>query len=95
MNLDDLAGRLTITVAETAEVLNLGRDATYACIAKGDIPSLRLGRTIRVPVAKLLQLCGASPDMSAGPATTVGPNTTTEPVEGAYTHGDTSTLRAV
>jgi hypothetical protein len=79
-------GRLTISVPEAGRWLSLGRDAAYAAAARGEIPTLRLGRRIVVPVPKLLQLLGATPDMSADPATTTGPNTTTEPVERAFTH---------
>jgi excisionase family DNA binding protein len=95
VKLEDLAGRLTCTVPEAGQLLGIGRDAAYAAAARGEIPTLRLGRTLRVSIPRLLELCGTTPDMSADPATTTGPNTTTEPVEGAYTHGDTSTLRAV
>jgi len=39
----------------------IGRDAAYAAAKRGEIPTLRLGRTLRVPVAKLLELLGATP----------------------------------
>ncbi|EWT05050.1 hypothetical protein N864_07615 [Intrasporangium chromatireducens Q5-1] len=66
--LDSLRGRLTISVPDAGRVLGIGRDASYAAAARGEIPTLRLGRAIRVPVPKLLELLGATPDMSeAGP----------------------------
>ena len=73
----DPEGRLTISVPEAGQWLSLGRDAAYAAVARGEIPSLRLGRRIVVPVPKLLQMLGATPDMSADPAPT-GPSTTTD-----------------
>ena len=69
MILDDLAGRLTCTVPEAGQLLGIGRDAAYAAAARGEIPTLRLGRSLRVAVPKLLALLGVTPDMSEdGPA---------------------------
>ncbi|WP_085894239.1 helix-turn-helix domain-containing protein [Nocardioides sp. PD653] len=62
MNLDDVRGRAVLTVEETSEVLGLGRDATYDAINRGEIPVLRIGRTLRVPAPKLLALLGAGDD---------------------------------
>lgn len=59
--LDDLAGRLTISVEEAGAALNLGRAAAYRAARRGEIPTLRLGRALRVPVPKLLELVGAAP----------------------------------
>lgn len=50
--------RLTLTVDEAADVLGVSRDVAYRCVESGDIPSLRLGRRIVVPTAKLLALLG-------------------------------------
>lgn len=58
MNLEDVRGRLTITVPEAGELLGIGRDAAYDAVERGDIPSLRIGRRILVPVPKLLELVG-------------------------------------
>jgi excisionase family DNA binding protein len=89
----DLAGRLTCSVPEAGQLLGIGRDAAYAAAARGEIPTLRLGRSLRVPVPKLLELLGVTPENSAGPAPT-GPNTTTEPTERAFPHHDTKQLRS-
>lgn len=67
MNLDDLAGRLTCTVPEAGQALGIGRDAAYAAAARGEIPTLSLGRTLRVPVAKLLQMLGVTKDIDPAP----------------------------
>jgi excisionase family DNA binding protein len=93
MTLDDLAGRLTISVPEAGEVLGVGRDAAYAAAARGEIPTLRLGRSLRVPVPALLALLGATPDMSADPSTN-GPDTPDKPAERAHPHGHTNQLRS-
>ena len=69
-------GRLTISVPEAGQMLGIGRDAAYAAAARGDIPTLRLGgRTLRVPVPKLLQLLGVDP---APPDTRERPGAETE-----------------
>lgn len=41
--------RLTLTVDQAAQVLGISRALAYELIARGDIPSLRLGRRIVVP----------------------------------------------
>jgi len=55
-----LGDRATLTVDETAAVLGVGRATVYQSIRDGAIPSLRLGRVIRVPVPALLALLGES-----------------------------------
>jgi excisionase family DNA binding protein len=44
---------LLITVREAAERINLSRDTVYDLIARGEIPSKRVGRALRVPVKAL------------------------------------------
>ena len=46
-------GRLTYSVKETAELLGLSKNSTYQACLKGEIPSLRIGGRILIPVAKL------------------------------------------
>jgi len=41
--------------AEAAEMLAIGRTRIYEMLACGELPSLRIGRSIRVPVAALEQ----------------------------------------
>lgn len=40
---------LFLTVEETAALMRKGRTATYAAIERGQLPSVRVGRSIRVP----------------------------------------------
>lgn len=44
---------LLITVREAAKRINLSRDTVYDLIARGEIPSKRVGRVLRVPVKAL------------------------------------------
>jgi prophage regulatory protein len=39
--------------SEAAEALGLGRSKTYQLIASGTLPSVRIGKSIRVPVEAL------------------------------------------
>ncbi len=60
MDANELVGRLTFTVPEAGEVLGIGRDAAYAAARRGEIPTLRLGRRVLVPVPLLLRMLGAN-----------------------------------
>jgi hypothetical protein len=48
------AGRKTISVPEAGRLyFGLERDAAYAAAVRGEIPVIRIGRTLRVPVQAL------------------------------------------
>jgi excisionase family DNA binding protein len=47
---------LTMSVPEAADVLGISRAFAYALVARGDLPSLRLGRRVVVPRRALEQL---------------------------------------
>jgi excisionase family DNA binding protein len=42
-----------LTVLEAAKVLRIGRDMAYDMVKAGEIPSIKLGRIYRVPIAQL------------------------------------------
>lgn len=48
--------RATYDVEEVAQLLGLGRSATYAAVSRGEIPSLRIGRRIVIPHAAVQKL---------------------------------------
>ena len=50
--------RKVISVVEAGRVLGLGRSAAYAAASRGQIPTLRFGRKLVVPVAELERLVG-------------------------------------
>lgn len=54
LKLDQLRGRATITVEQTAQLLGLGRTAAYDAARRGELPTRRLGRRLLVPVPALL-----------------------------------------
>jgi excisionase family DNA binding protein len=41
--------RLTLTVEEAGELLGISRAFAYELVARGELPSLRLGRRLLVP----------------------------------------------
>jgi excisionase family DNA binding protein len=47
--------KLLLTIPEAAYRLGMGRSFVYELVLKGEIPSIKLGRARRVPVAALEQ----------------------------------------
>ncbi len=54
----DPADRPTLTVPEAGQILGLSRALAYDAAARGEIPTLRIGRRLLVPTAQLLGLLG-------------------------------------
>ena len=52
----DPATRPTLSVDETALVLGIGRASAYEGGRRGEIPSIRIGRLLRVPTAALVRM---------------------------------------
>lgn len=48
--------RLTLTVPEVARLLRISRGTCYEAVHTGQIPSLRFGRSIRIPRSALERL---------------------------------------
>lgn len=48
----------TLSIAEAAELVGIGRNAAYRAAAAGELPAIRIGRRLRVPTARLLELLG-------------------------------------
>jgi excisionase family DNA binding protein len=47
---------LTVSVDQAAQLLGIGRTATYDAIRRRELPAVRIGRRLRVPVRGLLLL---------------------------------------
>ena len=56
LTVSDLRQRPTVTVAQAAAVLGLARSTTYRMTSDGRLPVVRVGRTVRIPSAHLLEL---------------------------------------
>jgi excisionase family DNA binding protein len=65
----DMGRRMTITVEEAAEMLGISRTSAYGCATRKEIPTLRLGRRVLVPVARLMAMLEDEPP---GPDTSTG-----------------------
>lgn len=51
-----LRGKATATVPEVARVMGISRATAYEAVRRSEIPSLRLGKRIVIPVPRLLQM---------------------------------------
>ncbi len=48
--------RLTVTVTQAAVMLGISRTSAYERVRRGEIPTVRLGRRLLVPKARLLAI---------------------------------------
>jgi excisionase family DNA binding protein len=68
---DDLP--LLLTVQEVQRLLRVGRTAAYEAIRCGDIPSIKVGRSIRVPKSAVAGLLGLNVNGGGGGVDTATP----------------------
>jgi excisionase family DNA binding protein len=54
-----------LKVGEVAAILRVGRNQLYAAVARGELPAVRIGRTIRIPKAALTDLLTTPPHQQA------------------------------
>ena len=47
------ATKLAVKVSRAAEALDISRSQTYTLIARGELPAIRIGSSVRVPLAAL------------------------------------------
>lgn len=69
MPLPDPAERPTLTVEETAAILQLGRNTVYDAVRSGEVPSIRVGRRYLVPTARLASMLGLTDENEVGEPT--------------------------
>lgn len=65
LTIEDLRHRTVVTVEEAGGVLDLSRSAAYRAADRGDIPTIRIGRRLVVPVPELRRLIGDLVDQPA------------------------------
>ena len=56
LNMEDLRGRTTVSVPEAGALLGLSKNTSYQAAKNGDIPVLKIGHRLVVPVPRLLAL---------------------------------------
>jgi excisionase family DNA binding protein len=59
-------GRLALSVEEAGELLGISRGLAYELVRKGELPSLRLGRRLIVPLAALESMLADNQTANAG-----------------------------
>jgi excisionase family DNA binding protein len=57
----DWRGCTTISVEEAAPILGVGRSSAYKAAATGELPTIRVGKKLRVPVIRLRRMLGEEP----------------------------------
>jgi hypothetical protein len=60
---------LTWSIPHAGSKANLGKNASYAAARRGEIPTIRFGKKLRVPKAKFLRILSGEPDEVARPQT--------------------------
>jgi len=73
--------RLVFDVPEAGALLGLGRNASYEAAKNGDIPTIRIGRLLKVPKAALDRLL----NLADREQTQLGPSPR-RPANGVYRH---------
>ena len=63
-SMKDEQERQTYTIEEVAVILGIDRNSCYKAVARGDIPSIRVGFRILVPRTSLVKLLDATPKKS-------------------------------
>ncbi len=61
-----MTGTEVLTCAETAERLRISQKSVYRLVRRGELPALRFGRAIRIPVAGLERLIADAANASRG-----------------------------
>jgi excisionase family DNA binding protein len=56
-----LADRFAVSVADAGQMLGVSRAFAYELVARGELPTIRLGRRVMVPKVALLAMVGLSP----------------------------------
>ena len=52
------AGRKTISVEEASRWLGISRNSAYEAVKRGEIPTIKIGRLLLVPVAPFERMLG-------------------------------------
>jgi excisionase family DNA binding protein len=53
---DNWRSLATLTIVQTSVLLGLGRNETYEAVKREEIPAIRVGRSWRVPVPRLVRM---------------------------------------
>jgi excisionase family DNA binding protein len=72
-----------LSVEEAGDVLGLSRASSYGAVSRGEIPTIRIGRRLLVPTARLRTLLGenegaVTPSLNLPAMLATSPSTSTE-----------------
>ena len=56
--------RSMISVREAAQIAGVGKNTMYTLVHSGQLPSVRIGRTIRISYAALLRFLGLTEEIA-------------------------------
>lgn len=56
--MDGMENNVLLRATEVARILGLGRSKTYELITSRQLPTVRIGRSVRVPKGPLMELIG-------------------------------------
>jgi excisionase family DNA binding protein len=79
-------GPLLLTVPQAAEALQVNRNKVWALVGSGELPSVRIGRSVRVPVTALAEWVEAQ-TVSASAAATATAVTSSGPLPNGRSSG--------
>jgi excisionase family DNA binding protein len=60
-----MTDRLTLTIAEAAELLGISRNSAYEAARRGELPTIRLGRRLLVPKRRLERMLDAESESTS------------------------------
>lgn len=60
ITIEDLRHRATLTVDEYAALVGVSRGTAYIAVNAGEVPSLRVGRRVLIPVPAVLRSLGVA-----------------------------------
>ena len=86
MKCENLFGRPTMqkrtySVEEAATILGIGRSAAYQAVRTGEIPAIRIGRRLLVPVQALEQLLSTAKPSTPEMKISADPGAKSEPLQ--------------
>jgi len=63
-----MEGKLTLSVEEAAKLLGIGRNLCYDRVKTGEIPVIKIGKRLLIPVAALEKLLAEPKPLNLTPA---------------------------
>lgn len=69
---------LVYSIDEAAQVLGIGRNTAYEAAHRGDIPTIKIGRLLKVPKTALDRMMGRPPSNNGVPTPHIPPEVVSE-----------------